>query len=101
MKSRRELLLGMVVGALGTGLLSGRALAWYEEELTPDQAAALAAARTCRAARTPEDHAGLIATARQALVQRIANGALPAGSTEQVGCPVCGCSFVVTADGAR
>jgi hypothetical protein len=101
MKSRRELLLGMVAGAAGAGLLSGRALAWYEEELTPDQAAALAAARACRAAQGPENHAGLIATARRTLLQRIANGTLPAGSSEQVGCPVCGCSFVVTADGAR
>lgn len=101
MKSRREMLLGMVAGAVGSGLLSGRVLAWYEEELTPDQAAALAAARVCRAAPTPENHAGLIATARQALLQRIASGVLPAGSSEQVGCPMCGCAFVVTADGAR
>lgn len=102
MKSRRELLLGMVAGAVGSGLLTGRALAWYEEELTPDQAAALAA-RACRAtpAGKPEDHAGLIAGARQDLLQRIGKGLLPAGASEQVGCPVCGCSFVVTADGAR
>jgi len=102
MKSRRELLLGMVAGAIGSGLLSGRALAWYEEELTPDQAAALAAS-ACRAApaSAPENHAGLIAAARQTLLQRIASGALPTGSSGQVGCPICGCSFTVTADGAR
>ena len=101
MKSRRELLLGMVAGAAGAGLLSSRAFAWYQEELTPDQQAAFAAA--CRAApgNAPENHVGLIAAARQDLVQRIAKGLLPAGASEQVGCPVCGCSFVVAADGAR
>lgn len=101
MKTRRELLLGLVAGAAGFGLLSSRAFAWYYEELTPDQAAAFAAA--CRAAPSsaPENHAGLIATARQDLVQRIAKGLLPAGASEQVGCPVCGCSFLVTADGAN
>ena len=102
MKSRRELLLGMVAGAVGSALLSGRASAWYEEELTPDQAAALAP-RSCRAAPSgkPEEHADLISTAREDLLQRIASGLLPAGASDQVGCPVCGCSFVVTADGAR
>jgi hypothetical protein len=102
MTSRRELLLGMVAGAAAAGLLSSRAYAWYYEELTPDQAAALAA-RACRAAPggAPENHAGLIATARQGLLQRIGKGLLPAGASEQVGCPVCGCSFVVAADGAR
>lgn len=106
MKTRRELLLGLVVGAAGFGLLSTRAFAWYYEELTPDQAAAFAAA--CRAAparagssSAPENHAGLIATARQDLVRRIAKGMIPTGASEQVGCPVCGCSFVVTADGAN
>ncbi len=102
MKSRRELLLGVVAGAVGFGLFSSRAFAWYNEELTPDQAAALVAG-ACRvtAGSAPEDHAELIASARQALFQRIARGELPAGSSEQVGCPLCGCSFTVTADGAR
>jgi hypothetical protein len=102
MKSRRELLLGMVAGAVGAGLPSSRASAWYYEELTPDQAAAFAAG-ACRATAgtAPEDHAALIAGARQTLLQRIANGMLPAGSSERVGCPLCGCTFTVTADGAR
>jgi hypothetical protein len=102
MKTRRELLLGLVVGAAGFGLLSSRALAWYVDELTPDQAAALAAG-ACRvtAGTAPEDHAALIAAARRTLLERIARGALPAGSSEQVGCPLCGCNFIVTADGAR
>ena len=102
MKSRRELLLGMVAGAIGSALLSARASAWYYEELTADQAAALAA-RACRAAPSgkPEDHVSLIASARKDLLQRIGQGLLPASASEQVGCPVCGCSFVVTAEGAR
>ena len=102
MKTRREMLLGLVAGAAGFGLLSSRAFAWYVEEMTPEQAAALSAG-ACRvtAGTAPEDHAALIASVRQALLQRIAKGELPAGSSEQIGCPLCGCSFVVTADGAR
>jgi hypothetical protein len=69
--------------------------------LTPDQQAAFAAACRAAPANAPENHAGLIAAARQNLVQRIAKGLLPASASEQVGCPVCGCSFAVTADGAR
>ena len=38
MKSRRELLLGMVAGAAGAGLLSSRAYAWDVEEMTPERA---------------------------------------------------------------
>ena len=102
MKSRRELLLGMVAGAVGAGLLSSRAYAWYVEEMTPEQAAAFSAG-ACRviSGTAPKDHAALIADARQTLMQRIANGALAAGSSEKVGCPLCGCTFTVTADGAR
>ena len=101
MKTRRELLLGLVAGTAGFGFLSSHAFAWYYEELTPDQAAAMAA--TCRAAPggAPENHAALIASARQALVQRIEKGWLPAGASEQIGCPVCGCSFTITADAAN
>jgi hypothetical protein len=101
MNTRRQLLLGLVAGAAGFGVLSSRAVAWYYEELTADQAAAMAA--ICRAAPggAPENHAALIASARQALVQRIAKGSLPAGASEQIGCPVCGCTFTVTADAAN
>lgn len=101
MNTRRNLLLGLVAGAAGFGLLSNRAFAWYYEDLTPDQAAAMAAA--CRAAPggAPENHAALIAGARQALVQRITKGWLPPGASERVGCPTCGCTFTVTADAAN
>jgi hypothetical protein len=101
MKTRREILLGLVVGAAGFGLLSNRAFAWYLEELTPDQQAAYAAACRAAPANGSENHGALISATRQDLVQRIAKGLLPAGTSEQVGCPVCGCSFVVTADGAN
>src|SRR5262245_39231525 len=97
MTTRRDLLLGFVAGAAGFGLLADRALAWSVEELTPDQAATLAAA--CRA--KADDHAGLISAARQDLIQRIAQGLLPAGADENVACPVCGCHFVVTAGGTN
>jgi hypothetical protein len=92
----------MVAGVAGCALLAGRASAWYEEELTPDQAAALAAG-ACRVTdgSAPEYHTALIAGARQTLLQRIASGVLPAGASERVGCPLCGCSFTVTADGSR
>jgi hypothetical protein len=102
MKTRRELLLGLVAGAAGFGLLSDRAVAWYVDEMTPEQAAALSAG-ACRvtAGTALEDHVALIAATRHTLLQRIANGALPAGGSEQVGCPLCGCTFTVTADGAR
>ena len=97
MKSRRDLVLGLVAGAAGFGLLSSRAFAFYYDELTPDQAALLAAA--CRP--SADSHASLIANARQDLQSRIAQGLLPAHASEQVGCPICGCNFVVTADGTN
>ena len=102
MTTRREMLLGLVAGAAGFGLLSSRAHAWYVEEMTPEQEAAFAAG-ACRvtSGTASADHAALIAEARQTLLQRIASGALPAGSSEQVGCPLCGCTFTVTADGTR
>jgi hypothetical protein len=99
MMTRRDMLLGLVAGAAGLGVLSSRAFAWYYEELTPGQAASFAAACRSSSLDATDNHVGLIATARQDLLQRIALGLLPSGSNEQVGCPVCGCSFVVTADG--
>ncbi len=101
MTTRRDMLLGLVAGAAGLGVLSGRAFAWHYEELTPSQAASFAAACRSSSHDATDNHAGLIASARQDLLQRIAQGVLPSGSSEQVGCPVCGCSFVVTADGTN
>ena len=62
MKTRRDVLMGVVAGAAGFGALSTRAFDWYTDELTPDQKALLAAA--CRP--SADNHASLIATARQA-----------------------------------
>ncbi len=100
MKTRRDMLLGLVAGAAGFGMLSGRAAAWSVEEMSPTTAAAYAAAcrRPSAAKQGGEDHNRLIASARQDLLQRIAQGQLAADATEQVGCPVCGCSFVVAAN---
>jgi hypothetical protein len=99
MKTRRDMLLGLVAGTAGFCALSGRAGAWYSEEMSPSLAAEYAAAcrRPGAAKQAGENHSALIASARQDLVQRIAQGVLPADATEQVGCPVCGCSFVVSA----
>lgn len=101
MTTRRDMLLGLVAGAAGFGVLSSRAFAWYTEEVTPGMAASMAAACRLSPNNSADNHAGLIAATRQDLLQRIAQGALPAGASEQVGCPICGCSFVVTADGTN
>jgi hypothetical protein len=95
MNTRRAALLGMVAGIAGSAILPRVAGAFQFDELPPDAAAAFDAA--CRPA---SDHAGLLQSARSDLLARIAKGVLPAGASEQVGCPVCGCSFTVTADGA-
>lgn len=95
MSTRRAALLGMVAGMAGSAILPRGASALYFDDLPPDAAAAFDAA--CRPAT---DHAGLIAAARQDLLARIAKGLSPTGASEQVGCPACGCSFTVTADGA-
>jgi hypothetical protein len=97
MKTRRDMLLGLVAGAAGFGLVSNRAFAWYYDELTADQKALMAAA--CRPAA--DNQATLITAARQDLLTRIGQGLLPANASEQVGCPICGCNFVVTADGTN
>ncbi len=99
MNTRRAALLGMVSGIAGSALLPRGAAAFFVEEMSPEAAAAFDAA--CRPASDQTgDHAGLIAATRDDLLARIAKGLLPAGASEQVGCPVCGCSFTVTADGA-
>lgn len=99
MKTRRAALLGMAAGVAGTAILSRGVRAFSVEEMAPDAAAAFDAA--CRpASNASSDHAGLIATARKHLLAQIAGGQVPADASETVGCPVCGCSFTVTADGA-
>jgi hypothetical protein len=95
MSTRRAALLGMVAGMAASAILPRGVRAFSFEDLPADAAAAFDAA--CGPAT---DHAGLIAAARQDLLARIAKGLSPAGASEQVGCPTCGCSFTVTADGA-
>jgi hypothetical protein len=96
MSTRRAMLLGMVGGFAGSALLPRATRAFVIEEMPPHVADALAAA--CRP--VADNHAALVKSARDDLLARIANGLLPTSASEQVGCPVCGCSFVVTADGA-
>lgn len=99
MKTRRAALFGMAAGLAGSAILPPGANALFFDEMSPDTAAAFDAA--CRPAPDGTgDHAGLLSAARTDLLARIAKGLLPAGASEQVGCPVCGCSFTVTADGA-
>jgi len=96
MGTRRAMLLGMVGSLAGSALLARAAQAFVIEDMPPHVVNALAAA--CRPAA--DNHAGLVKSVRDDLLARIAKGLLPAGASEQVGCPICGCSFVVTADGA-
>lgn len=96
MITRRAMLLG-TIGSLGAAaLLSRVAQAFVIEEMPAHISNALAAA--CRP--TADNHSALLKSARDDLLARIAKGLLPAGASEQVGCPICGCNFVVTADGA-
>jgi hypothetical protein len=97
MITRRAMLMGTIGGFAGAGLLSRVSQAFVIEEMPPHVSNALAAA--CRPA-ADNNHAALLKSARDDLLARIAKGVLPAGATEQVGCPVCGCNFVVSADGA-
>jgi hypothetical protein len=96
MITRREMLLGTIGGLAGAALLSRAVQAFVIEEMPAHVSNALAAA--CRP--TADNHAALLKSTRDDLLARIAKGLLPAGATEQVGCPICGCNFVVTVDGA-
>lgn len=96
MITRREMLLGTIGGLAGAALLSRMAQAFVIEEMPAHVSNALAAA--CRPGA--DNHAALLKSTRDDLLARIAKGLLPATATEQVGCPICGCNFVVSADGA-
>jgi len=96
MMTRREMLLGTIGGLAGAMLLSRMAQAFVIEEMPAHVSSALAAA--CRPGA--DNHAASLKSTRDDLLARIAKGVLPAGATEQVGCPICGCNFVVSADGA-
>jgi hypothetical protein len=96
MMTRRGMLLGTIGSFAGAALLSPATQAFVIEEIPADVSKALAAA--CRPAA--DNHASLLKSARDDLLARIAKGLLPMGASEQVGCPVCGCNFIVSADGA-
>jgi hypothetical protein len=95
MMTRREMLLGTIGGLAGTMLLSRMASAFAIEEMPAPVSDALAAA--CRPGA--DNLAALLKSTRDDLLARIAKGLLPATATEQVGCPVCGCNFIVSVDG--
>jgi len=96
MITRREMLLGTIGGLAGAALLSRTANAFVIEEMPAHISDTLAA--TCRPGA--DNHAALLKSTRNDLLARIAKGLLPATATEQVGCPICGCNFIVSADGA-
>ncbi len=96
MMTRRAMLLGTLSGFAGVVMLSRAGQAFVIEEMPAHVSDALAAA--CRP--TADNHATLLKSTRDDLLARIAKGLLPAGASEQVGCPMCGCNFVVTVDGA-
>ncbi len=96
MMTRRAMLLGTLSGLAGVALLSRTGQTFVIEEMPAHVSNALAAA--CRP--TADNHTVLLKSTRDDLLARIAKGLLPATATEQVGCPLCGCNFVVSADGA-
>lgn len=96
MMTRREILLGTIGGLAGAVLISRATQAFVIEEMPAHISSALAAA--CRPGA--DNHAALLKSTRDDLLARIAKGLRPAGASEQVGCPICGCNFVVSADGA-
>lgn len=95
MMTRRGMLFGTIGGLAGAGLLSRATQGFVIEEMPADVSNALAAA--CRP--TADNHTALLKSTRDDLLARIAKGLLPAGASEQVGCPICGCNFIVSADG--
>ncbi len=96
MMRRREMLLGTIGGLAGAALLSRMSHAFVIEEMPAHVSNALTA--VCRPGA--DNHTALLKSTRDDLLARIARGLLPAGASAQVGCPICGCSFVVSADGA-
>jgi len=95
MLSRRQLLIGSVLGGMAAGLGSRTASA-FSIETTP-RFAASAFVLACKPLGA-SDHGSLIASAQATLKDEIARGVLPASAREIVICPICGCRFIVTAD---
>ena len=98
MLTRRRLLSGIALGGLTAGLIPGRASALDLEPMPKPVADVMALA--CRP-NSMADHAALIGDAQAIMRREIAAGQLPANARQIVTCPICGCSFTVTADASN
>ena len=98
MLTRRKLLSGIALGGLATGLAARPVGAFTTEPLPKHLADAVALA--CKPGSNPE-HTALVDEARLVLKRDIAAGLLPANTRQIVICPICGCSFTVTADASN
>jgi len=98
MLTRRKLLSGIALGGLATGLAARPAAALTTEPMPKHLADVMALA--CTPGNSPE-HAELVADAQLILRRDIAAGLLPANTKQIVVCPICGCSFTVTADASN
>ncbi len=98
MLTRRQLLSGIALGGLGTGFAAQPASAFTLEPMPKHVAAIMALA--CKP-NSSADHAQLIGDAQLILRRDIAAGLLPADAKQIVVCPICGCSFTVTADSSN
>ena len=98
MLTRRKLLSGIAVGGLAAGLAPRGAAALDLEPMPKPVADIMALA--CRP-NSAGDHAALISDAQAIMRREIAAGQLPANARQIVTCPICGCSFTVTADASN
>jgi hypothetical protein len=98
MLTRRDLLSGIALSGLATGLALRPAAAFTVEPMPKKVADIMALA--CKSG-TSRDHALLIGDAQAILRRDIAAGLLPANTKQIVVCPICGCSFTVTADASN
>ncbi len=98
MLTRRKLLSGIALGGLTAGLAARPAAAFTTEPMPKHLANVMALA--CTPGNSPE-HAALVDEARLILRRDIAAGLLPANTRQTVVCPICGCSFTVTADASN
>lgn len=98
MLTRRNLLSGIALNGLATGLALRSAGAFTVEPMPKKVADIMALA--CKPGTTG-DHTQLIDDAQVILRRDIAAGLLPANTKQIVVCPICGCSFTVTADASN
>jgi hypothetical protein len=97
MLTRRQLLIGSVLGGMGAGLLARGASAFSVE--TMPRVAANAFALGCKPLNIGgSDHGQLVAATQAGLKAEIARGVAPADAQQVIICPICGCRIIVTAD---